>query len=723
MLTIYLKRFFLFTLILIIYISAEGQSIRPYAQVFSENIKGGTAIFGNTILHIRDADTVSTAKMNETGNANNGQGGIGFSQYGNDFENMQYAMIDAASSNAPTNATSADLILPTGTNTIKFARLYWGGRLLNSTLASNTDTLRKIKIRKGSTGSYTNLLAAPTSVDQYPLNVSEITYQAYADIKPFIQSNGGGTYTIADVPCTTGATANGGNYAGWTIIIAYENTTLPYNSVRIYDGFSLVFNNGASVSQLITLNGLNVPNNPLQLGDATMSTMVWEGDANLGASASNTAGDYIKINDINVSNGVNPINNFWNGSISKNGVFVETKNPNYTNQMGIDIDEVQVGTDYNILPNATSVNIEFGTEADRFYPSVFGFAIKMKEPIVTLDNIVKDANNNGFLESNEVLTYTLSGSNLGTGNGLNTFVVDSIPRNVTYVPNSLKIISGPGITTPISVSDAEGDDFGFKSNVGDREYVKIFIGNNATANSGGEMAIGESYVLTVQVKVPLIPGSVVNTARVTTTSQAGDIFTDDGTAFIGPSNGPTPITLTIFEGKQVNKNAALHWVTENEINNDHFEVEKSEDGIHFYQIANVKGNGSSSTVHEYNLLDHLNANVAIVYYRLKNVDFDGKFYYSKIIAIKITGITNEKFTVFPNPFIDHIKVMLSVKASSNSILRIIAMDGKVVYTKNIMVQKGENIYVVDALEKLSKASYIVEINTGTEKLIKQIIKK
>jgi hypothetical protein len=67
---------------------------RPYTQVFSQNLKGGTAIFGNTSMHIINGTTVELTKMNETGNAANGQGGIGFSQYGNDNSNMQPANID-----------------------------------------------------------------------------------------------------------------------------------------------------------------------------------------------------------------------------------------------------------------------------------------------------------------------------------------------------------------------------------------------------------------------------------------------------------------------------------------------------------------------------------------------------------------------------------------------------------------------------------------------------
>jgi uncharacterized repeat protein (TIGR01451 family) len=886
MLTILPKTAKLLALILLLTTAVTAQ-IRPYTQVFSQNLKGGTTIFGNTSMHVLNGSVVELTQMNETGNAANGQGGIGFSQYGNDNNNMQPANIDfyttsnltvfnSASSwsynnpntdqgtawrtiaappalnwinatgsfgynrgesitiptgfrtnyflktvnivnpalystfnftysyddgavvyvngvevkrsnmptgtilystnastnnfttnetftvpasafvagnnviaveihqqnatsndcffdmsldatalpySGPSNATSADLILPAGTNTIKFARLYWGGRLDNGIITAAPDTLRKVKIRKGSSGAYSTALAAVSSVDQYAISTTEVAYQSYVDVKPFIQANGAGTYTVADIPLSAGAINNGGHYGGWCIMIAYENTSVPFTSVRIYDGFSRVYNLGAPVTQLVTLTGLNVPNNPLLLSDAVMSTMVWEGDGNLAATAGNPAGDYIKVNTVPVSNAVNPVTNFWNGSISKNGAFVSTKNPNYTNQMGIDIDELEVGTGYGILPNATTVDIEFGTEADQYFPSVFGFAIRMKEPVITLDKAVTDASNNGTLESNEILTYTLSGTNIGPGVAYNTFVVDSLPTNTTYVANSLKIISAPGVVGTVFPSDASGDDLAFKDINGTRHYVKFYIGNTATPTTGGELPLGSTYSLSFKVQVGLIPGSVTNTARITATSQAGDVFTDDGTAIIGPSGNPTPVTLSLFTAKLQNDDGILYWTTENELNNDHFEVERSEDGIRFTNRGNVAGNGSTASTNYYNFTDPINTGASIVYYRLKSVDFDGKSYYSKIIALRLKGTANDNFSVYPSPFESNVKITLSAKEDKEVQCRIISFDGKEVLNRKIAVQKGDNIIVLKDLEKIAAGSYLLEINTGTEKLIKKIIRK
>ena len=92
-------------------------------------------MFGNTSMHIIDNNAVNLVKMNENSNPNNGQGGLGFTQYGNDNQNMQFVKIDNSTTGIY-NASSSDLILPAGVNTIKFARLYWGGRILASAMTT-----------------------------------------------------------------------------------------------------------------------------------------------------------------------------------------------------------------------------------------------------------------------------------------------------------------------------------------------------------------------------------------------------------------------------------------------------------------------------------------------------------------------------------------------------------------------------------------------------------
>ncbi|MEO5942496.1 MAG: T9SS type A sorting domain-containing protein [Ferruginibacter sp.] len=714
MLTKFTTRVSLLLLSLAIYSGTNAQTtINAYAQVYSANLKGGTTVLGNTSMAIKNiSGVIQTTQMNETPDAN------GVVASGNDNSNMQFVDIDGVA--LTTNSTSADLVLPAGTNTVKFARLYWGGRISNAAITADADTLRKAKIRFG-TGAYQNILAPSTSVDIFAVTGSEKIYQTYVDVTAYLQANGAGTYTVADVPATPGSIGGGGEYAGWSIVVAYENTNSLLNSVRIYHGYSQI---AAQTSLSVTLSGLNVPNNSLAAGDAVMSTMAWEGDGNLGGS-SNNAGDYMQVNGVAVANAVNPATNFWNGSISKNGVSITTKNPSYRNQMGIDIDEVNVGTGFGILPNATSVTLKFGTEADQYFPSYFAFALRVKDPLVTIAKTVADANSNNTIESNEILTYTLSGKNIGPGVAYKVAIVDTLPTNVTYIANSMEVVSGPGAVLGAQTDAVDANDNSSKGTVGPKTYLKFFMGTGSSSTAGGSMQVDETYTVKFKVQGQLIPGSVSNTATSYAYSLANDLFTDISTAVIGPSGGPLSVKLTSFSASLLNDNSAgLKWITQTETNNDYFQVERSDDGIHFTSRGTVTGNGTSGLTHSYGFTDALNTTSKIVYYRLKDIDKDGKFGYSTIVALRLKGAstTVNKFSVYPNPFVTDIKVSLTSATSVTGTFRVFTLNGKEVLNRQIPVQAGDNIVVLKDFGTLATGSYILEVTTPTDKFVSKIIK-
>lgn len=697
--------------------------ITNYTQVYSANLKGGTAVLGNTSMNILNSSgIVRTSRMNEISDPGNGVGGVGYTQYGNDNDNMQFADIDGVASTG--NSTSADLILPAGTNTIKFARLYWGGRILNSAIVN--DTLRKVKIRKGN-NAYSNVLAAATSVDQFAIaGTSETVYQAYSDITAFVQSSGAGTFTVADVPATPGSTSNGGRFAGWSIVVAYENPAALLNSVRIYHGYYQVFtasSGPASVS--VTLNDLNVPNNSLSAGDATMSVMGWEGDGNLGATASNPEGDFVKVNNIVVSNAANIGTNFWNGSISNNGAYVSTKNPSYANQMGIDIDQVDVGTGYGILPNANSVTLTFGTEADQYFPSYFAFTLRSKDPLVTVNKTVADANGTNQVESNEVLTYTLTGTNIGPGQAHNVYVVDSLPLNVSYVPNSMMVVSALGAVVGAQTDALDLLDKSFKGTVGSREYVKFYLGTGATNLAGGIMNVGDTYTVKFKVMSQPIPGSITNTATSYAYSAVNDLFTDASTAVIGPAGAPLSVKLLSFNAT-LNSNktkSALDWVTESELNNDHFEVERSEDGVNFKTIATVAGNGTTANTHNYSYTDNVTSGAAIIYYRLKVVDVNNKSSYSKTVLVRLNGaFSSASINVYPNPFVSDVKVFIKSTKTVPAVIKIIAANGTEVAARKVTVENGNNIIVLGDVASLPKGMYVIEVVSANDKFSTTVFK-
>jgi hypothetical protein len=114
-----------------------------------------------------------------------------------------------------------------------------------------------------------------------------------------------------------------------------------------------------------------------------------------------------------------------------------------------------------------------------------------------------------------------------------------------------------------------------------------------------------------------------------------------------------PVELITFAAsKQPDYTVLLKWQTANEINNAHFEVERSDDAIQFSKIATVEGNGTTSTLSNYQHVDNESAMILQsnknLYYRLKQVDVDGSYTYSQIVTVFDKTRVND-ISVYPNP--------------------------------------------------------------------------
>ncbi|MFC5270644.1 T9SS type A sorting domain-containing protein [Adhaeribacter terreus] len=124
-----------------------------------------------------------------------------------------------------------------------------------------------------------------------------------------------------------------------------------------------------------------------------------------------------------------------------------------------------------------------------------------------------------------------------------------------------------------------------------------------------------------------------------------------GTYRIGSKEpiNPLPVALVSFNAEKASNAVNLNWKTASEKNNDLFVVERSADGRNFEAIGQVKGASNSNVLNAYAFADKNPVN-GVSYYRLKQIDFDGKFEYSKIVSVTFEGkITAVAINAFPNP--------------------------------------------------------------------------
>jgi len=110
--------------------------------------------------------------------------------------------------------------------------------------------------------------------------------------------------------------------------------------------------------------------------------------------------------------------------------------------------------------------------------------------------------------------------------------------------------------------------------------------------------------------------------------------------------GVLPITLSNFSAICIQDYIKLNWSTQSEINNDYFEVERSENGLDFNSITRIDGNGTINVQQNYQYIDEQSL-FGTSYYRLKQVDFDGKVEYFNPIFLDCKKTNN--FSIYPNP--------------------------------------------------------------------------
>ena len=172
------------------------------------------------------------------------------------------------------------------------------------------------------------------------------------------------------------------------------------------------------------------------------------------------------------------------------------------------------------------------------------------------------------------------------------------------------------------------------------------------------------------------------------------------------NSSPLPVTLLNFEVDCENGFTVLNWSTASEINNDYFVIEKSTDAINFSPIATVQGNGNSNSLISYSYTDPT-PNFTTTYYRLKQVDFDGKFEYFDVVASTCTSDNN--FNVNQIILNDNV-FQFNVITSENEKLNIYLYDyrGRLISNEIKLVNKGSNQISLSNLN-LSNSIYMLNI--------------
>ncbi|HLA60469.1 MAG TPA: T9SS type A sorting domain-containing protein [Puia sp.] len=185
-----------------------------------------------------------------------------------------------------------------------------------------------------------------------------------------------------------------------------------------------------------------------------------------------------------------------------------------------------------------------------------------------------------------------------------------------------------------------------------------------------------------------------------------------------------PVTILSFSANYVAaNNVKVSWSTTDEVNASYFVVERSSNGTDFMDVSQVNASESTNPIHNYNINDQLyNVNSNVVYYRLRIVDKDGKYSYSKIIPVKLDQPENS-ISVYPNPVDNYAIVNLYSDKPGSGVLRLIDEAGRQILIKSFTVIGGNNNLTLDQLGHLPKGIYVIQVMLNNNLYNQKIVKK
>lgn len=187
-----------------------------------------------------------------------------------------------------------------------------------------------------------------------------------------------------------------------------------------------------------------------------------------------------------------------------------------------------------------------------------------------------------------------------------------------------------------------------------------------------------------------------------------------------PNDPVLPLTLRSFSGEIQGLRNVLHWETTDEFGTSHFDIERSDDGVNFFKLAESPAAGNSQGIHTYSYEDH-DAPAGRALYRLRQVDQDGRFAYSSTVELIRDAISFQVFELFPNPTRDRVQLSFSSPGAHTTRMELLDVAGHVVFDQQMEAQPGANLHEI-SLQSLPAGVYLLRVSqaagSSTHKLVK-----
>jgi hypothetical protein len=194
---------------------------------------------------------------------------------------------------------------------------------------------------------------------------------------------------------------------------------------------------------------------------------------------------------------------------------------------------------------------------------------------------------------------------------------------------------------------------------------------------------------------------------------------------LGEQNTPLPVTLIAFTATRVGQNVKLNWLTAMELNNKGFEIQVSRDAHNFKAVAFVHSkNGNAREIQKYNFVDNKTKPADVLYYRLKQVDFDGAETFS---VVKSVSFSNERVAIeakaYPNPFYQSFALVVYANAQKLASITLTDAMGRKVMERTVTLNKGSNDIQFKLGDQYPAGIYIINLTTNNFQKHLRMVKK
>lgn len=417
--------------------------------------------------------------------------------------------------------STAVLALPPGAR-VAYARLYWAAAQAAGAQPGKTVVLER-------PGAFQAMVSADA---QGQVDGASSYYQSSADVTELVQDLGPGALRVGAIPAASPVGIDSRlSFVAWSLLVFYDRAEDPPRNFTLFDGMDRIDDTRPAAAKLERFLV------PASGGQGKLAVLAYEGDAE-------TAGDRIRVGGQDLSDDLNPADNFFNGSRGLLGKAVTASGdlPQLSGQPGsmngVDLDVVDVSS--RLSAGAISIDVSATSSEDVYFLGALAGSVSTNKPILETELSYVNLTHPGTLvRPGDLLEFTLSVRNIGTDTALDVRGGWTAPPGLTYEPGSLRIARGAAQGPK---TDTRGDDQGEFDPAG--KALTVRLGEGASAQQGGRLPVNEPATLVrFRARVDMgQTGSVIRTGA--GTSAAGEA---------GTMRGIPPMSWTSGDGKFPNR--------------------------------------------------------------------------------------------------------------------------------------------------------------------------